>query len=99
MKISNISFSQFCDEFSDTYKNNFTYDGKRALFDYLEQLGEDIGEEVECDIVAICCDYTQYNDLEDLKNSYPNIKTMEDLEKHTTVIPIENSEGFIIQNY
>ena len=29
-----INFSQFCDAFSDTYKNNFTYEGKRALFDY-----------------------------------------------------------------
>lgn len=33
-----VGFSQFCDAFPDTYKNNFTYVGRRALFDYIEQL-------------------------------------------------------------
>lgn len=56
----NIGFSQFCDSFSDTYKNNFTYEGKRALFDYLEQLEEDTGEEIELDTVSLCCDYSEY---------------------------------------
>ena len=34
--IKTIGFCEFCDSFSDTYKNNFSYEGKRALFDYLE---------------------------------------------------------------
>lgn len=41
-----VNFSQFCDSFSDTYKDNFSYEGKRALFDYLEDLSEDTGIEV-----------------------------------------------------
>ena len=31
---------------SDTYKNNFSYDGLNSLFDYLEQFEEDIGKEM-----------------------------------------------------
>jgi len=31
-----INFSQFCDAFGESYKNSFSYEGKRALFDYLE---------------------------------------------------------------
>lgn len=57
----NIGFSQFCDAFSDTYKGNFSYAGKRALFDYLESLEEDTGEEIELDTVALCCDYSEYS--------------------------------------
>ena len=59
MKESNISFSHFCDSFSDTYKDNFTYAGKRALYDYLENLEEDTGEDIELDIVALCCEYSE----------------------------------------
>ena len=42
-----VNFSTFCDSFSDTYKNNFSYDGKRALFDYLENLEDGTGEKIE----------------------------------------------------
>ena len=65
MKVSNISFSYFCDSFSDSYKNNFTYNGKRALFDYLEAMEKDTGEEIELDTFALCCEYTEYASLAD----------------------------------
>lgn len=60
--IKTVGFSEFCDAFSssDTYKDNFTYKGKRALFDYLEELEEEGGEPIELDIVALCCEYTEY---------------------------------------
>lgn len=54
---------QFIDAFrsSNTYKNNFSYEGLKALYDYLWDLSEDIGEDIELDVVAICCDYVEYN--------------------------------------
>ena len=99
MKESNISFSRFCDSFSDSYKNNFSYEGKRALFDYLENYEEETGEEIELDPIALCCDYTEYENLEELKKSYPDIEDLDDLEKNTQVILIEGSDGFIIQQF
>ena len=35
----------------------FSYEGLEVLFDYLEQYEEDTGEELELDVVALCCDY------------------------------------------
>jgi len=93
MIIQKINFSQFCDSFSDTYNNNFSYDGKRALFDYLE----DSDEDVELDPVALCCDYTEYKDLKDLQNAYPEINTMEELQDKTQVFIFDN--GFIIADF
>ncbi len=98
----NVNFSMFCDSFSDTYKDNFTYYGKRALFDYLENLSEDIGEDIELDTIALCCEYSEYESLEELQKSYPDIKSMEDLENYTIVIPIDlgtDRDRFIIQQY
>lgn len=113
-----ISETQFMDRFIDMNRNdNFSYDGKRALFEYLEQYEEDTDTEVEMDIIALCCEYTEYEDIKEFLNAYSNtIKidrkdfekdeeeeynkaVMEELEEHTTVIRIENSEGFIIQDF
>ncbi len=99
-----INFSQFVDSFSDTYKNNFSYMGKRALFDYLEEYEQSTGEEVELDPIALCCEFTEYESFEDFKNDYPNIETLEELQDRTQYIPVENingnvSEAFIIQQF
>lgn len=53
-----ITFSQFVDAFRahDRY-DSFGYDGLRVIFDFLESYEEDTGEEVELDVIAICCDY------------------------------------------
>lgn len=99
MKITHISFSEFCDSFSEQYQNNFSYEGKRALFDYLENLEEETGEEIELDPIAFCCEYSEYENLEELQNTYNDIESMEDLEEHTTVIRIEGTDKFIIQDY
>jgi len=93
------NFSQFCDSFSESRKNQFTYEGKRALFEYLEQYSDDTGEDVELDIIALCCEYTEYENMEELQKNYTSIKNMEDLEDHTVVIKIENSESFIIAQF
>ena len=56
--VSNIGFCEFCDAFRDMDRNeNFSYEGKRALFDYLEGLSEDTGQPVELDVIALCCEY------------------------------------------
>lgn len=45
--------------------NNFGYKGWNAIGEHLEQLSEDIGKDIEIDIVAICCDYAIAESAED----------------------------------
>ena len=94
----------FLDSFSDTYKNNFSFEGERALFDYLEEYSEEVGGDIELDPIALCCDYTEYDSLKDLQDNYIKIKTIEELQDNTQYIPIYNidgteSERFLIANY
>ena len=84
---------------SDTYKNNFSYEGLNSLFDYLEELEEDMGKEMEFDPVAICCEYSEYENLEEIKNNYDCIENYEDLENNTSIIKIENTDRLIIQDF
>jgi len=97
-----INFTQFC----DSLKGQFSYEGKKALFESLEQYEEDTGEEIELDPIALCCEYTEYDNLKDLQADYPDIKDMDDLRDNTIVIPIYDITGtgketdrFIIQQY
>ena len=94
-----ISFSKFCDMFRTMGRDyNFSYNGKRALFDFLEQYEKDAGEEIELDIIAFCCEYTEYESLDELKENYTNIDSMDELQNNTTVIKIDN-DSFIIQEF
>ena len=96
-----ISKYHFTDWFlsSDTYKNNFSYEGLHSLFDYLEQFEEDMGKEIEFDPVAICCEYSEYENFEEIKNNYDSIENYEDLENNTSIIEIENTNRLIIQDF
>lgn len=58
--VQTINFYQFCDAFRSMNRNdNFSYAGKQVLFDYLEEYSECTGEEVELDIIALCCGYAE----------------------------------------
>lgn len=95
-----VNFFMFCDSFSETYKNHFTYEGKRALYDYLIEYEESTGEETELDPVAYCCEYTEYEDLKEFQAEYSDkYETLDDIEEQTTVIRIEGKESFIIANF
>ena len=96
-----VTVYRFRDAFkqSDTYKNNFSYEGLYALFEYFEQLEDDIGEEIELDVVAICCDYTEYDNLNDFNDDYKYQYTRDELEDETIVIDIPDTERFIIREF
>ena len=55
---------EFRRAFETIRPDNFTYEGLGALYEYLEELSEDTGEDIELDVIAICCDYTEYSEDE-----------------------------------
>lgn len=55
-----VNLSAFRDAFRAAgRKDQFSYDGLRVIFDYMEELEDSIGEPIELDVVAICCDYSE----------------------------------------
>ena len=92
--------NEFIDAFKEMRRdNNFSYEGKKALYNYLEDYEEATGEEIELDIIALCCEYTEYENLEEFNDNYgKDCKSLEDIEYYTQVIPVTN-ERFIIQDF
>lgn len=54
-----ITIHSFRRAFEDMGRDNFSYDGLRVLFEGLEDLENNTGEEYELDVVALCCDFTE----------------------------------------
>jgi hypothetical protein len=86
---------------NDTYKNNFSYEGLSSLFDYFEQIEEDMDKETEFDPVAICCEFSEYENLDEIKENYSSVEinNIDDLRYHTNVIEIDDSDKLIIQDF
>jgi hypothetical protein len=49
--------------------------------------------------VAIRCAFNEYESLEDVKEDYPPIETLKDLQKYTTVVEIPDSDRLIIEAF
>lgn len=94
----NINWYDFKNEFQSIRPNNFSDDGLFALFEYLEDIEGQTGEPIELDVIAICCDFAEYESLEDMKQSYPDYKTEEAFADQTLILPLDNG-GYVIQQF
>lgn len=55
-----VSKSDFIDQFRVMDRlENFSYEARGLLFDYLEEYEAGSGEELELDAIAVCCDYSE----------------------------------------
>lgn len=104
--IQNVNFSLFCDAFVKAGReSSFSYEGKRALFDYLESVSEDCEQNIELDVVALCCEYSeddtdtiveQYDiDLSDCEGEDDKEKAIEAFLNNSSVVVGKTSCGFV----
>ena len=85
-------------------QDNFTYEGLGLLFDYLEEYEQDSGQEIELDVIALCCEYAEEDthiiardykiDLEGMDDDEILEAVRDYLEDNTTVVG-ETSSGFV----
>jgi len=98
--IQTITKSEFTSAFHRAGRgNNFTYEGLIALYDYLEEYEDSTGEQIELDVIAICCEYNEYESLEEFQEDYSeDYQSIEEIEHATQVIMIDD-DSFIIQAF
>ena len=98
--IKTINEYDFIDAFKKMGRtDNFSNSGLIALYEYLTMLGDDLGQPIELDVIALCCEYAEYDNLEELQADYSeDYQTIGDIESDTTVIMIDD-DSFIIQQF
>ena len=67
-------------------ETHFSYEGFNALYDYLEEYSDEVGEDFKVDVIALCCDFTEYSGWKELYENYSysynnESKTFEELEE------------------
>jgi hypothetical protein len=92
-----VNKSEFIDAFRryDRY-DQFGYDALCSLFDYMEQLESDAGEEIELNVITICYKYS-VDSVEDIASSYDiDIEDMDEDEARDAVIDYLNDNTTVI---
>ena len=92
-----VTKSSFIDAFRTMGRfDQFGYDALSILFDYFEDMEADTGEEMELDVIAICCDYA-VDTVEDIADAY-NVEpddVMDYLRDNSTVVG-ECADGRVV---
>ena len=98
--IKTINEYDFIDAFKKMGRtDNFSNSGLIALYEYLTMLGDDLGQPIELDVIALCCEYAEYDNLEEFQADYSeDYQTIGDIESDTTVIMIDD-DSIIIQQF
>lgn len=106
MKLSIDTAGQFRDEFRQAGRGDqFSYEALGLLFEYFE----DIDPDMDLDVVAICCDYSEecYEgiaknyiiDLEGCESEQDMIEAVRDYLNDNTALVGETSSGFVYANF
>ena len=82
--------------------NNFSVEGLRALFAHLEEVEQDSGEEMELDVIGLCCNWDEYPDAECAAADYgrefdSEEEAFEFFSENSTVIDFDG--GIIVENF
>ena len=82
----------FINAFQSIRPDNFTYAGLKALYAWFEECA-DLGaeSETELDVIAICCEFTEYETMLECAQEY-GYEEVVDLEPHGSVDLIEVAE-------
>ena len=89
--------SNFRDEFRACGRaDQFSYEALGLLFDYLEAYEMDTGEEIELDVVSLCCDYSE-DSPENIRDQYDiDVEGMDEDEAVVEVIATLEANGAFV---
>lgn len=79
-------------------RGNFSVKALRELYHYYDDMSEGIGEDIEFDPVAICCEWTEYDTEQECLDDYSHCEDIEEIRTSTVVLPVYG-DAILVQNY
>ena len=102
MKIT-LGTNQAVNMLTDDRYASWSREGAEIIVQYLEEIEEDCGEEIEFDRAAIRCDFHEFKSIEELVGDYPDLEGKEDEEilewlQDEGMLIGQTSEGVVVRN-
>ena len=92
-----VNFSEFRDLFQQIRPDNFSYQGQKILFNYFEDYEESAGEELELDVIGLCCDFAE-SDYQSIAADYSielDPEMDEDYQKQQVIEHLEYEGAYV----
>ena len=99
--IENVTAGDFRDRFRDMGRDGaWSYDGLGVLFEHLESIEVDTGEQITLDVIAIDSEWCEYPSLAEFCTDYgcEDCETRDDITSVSWAIPV-GDEGLIVSSY
>lgn len=97
--VTTVNFNQFLDAMRENWES-LSYEGATALYEYYNELAEDLGESIEFDPIAIRCEWSEYENLQEFNRDYNSQNPFdywEEVEENTTVI--QHAKGVLVREF
>jgi len=97
--IEKVTLNDFINAFKDCFRyNDYGSDGLKALFEYLEDVEAQTGEQMELDASQLYCEYRFYDTLQEFHRDYEGKYTcIEEIARDMVVIPVDGI-SFIVKH-
>ena len=92
-----VTFSQFVDAFHayDRY-DGYGYEALKVIYNYLEEYEAETDQEIELDVIAICCDYSAEHYTAIASNYSIDLEGLDDDEAKQAVIEyIQDNSAYL----
>ena len=74
----------------------FSYEALNALYDHLVEMCEKEGINYKLDVIALCCEFVEYESGAELHKDYPQYFTLDEINDNTLLLELQNG-GYLIK--
>jgi len=98
-----VNLSSFTNAFAKVRPDNFTYEALELIYEFLTTYEDETNMEIELDVIAICCDFTEMTQRE-IVDAYPDTEPFENsiidfLTDKTLFLGVTSNDTFVFQNF
>ena len=98
-----VNLSSFANTFAKVRPDNFSLEALELIYEFLTTYEDDTNREVELDVIAICCDFSEMTQRE-IADAYPNTQPFENsiidfLTEKTLFLGVTSNNTYVFQNF
>lgn len=89
----------FVERFRKIRPDDFSIPALRALCGWYEQYSASIGEDIEFDAIAICCEWSEYSSIEEVRADYDWAEDIDDFNGAIAILEFEGIDVILVNEW